>query len=61
MVLHIESYQSRREAARLEARHRAADINVGLVPILNRNSYRQFNRGDRYSFWVAGITALAAD
>ncbi len=32
MVLHIESYQSRRNAARLEARHRAPDIDVGLAP-----------------------------
>jgi len=33
MVLHIESYLSRRKEARLEARPRAADIGVGLAPI----------------------------
>ena len=34
MVLHIESSLTRRDAARLEARHRAADIDVGQPQIV---------------------------
>jgi hypothetical protein len=48
MVLHIESYQSRRNAARLEARHRAADIDVGLTLIRYRYSTGDSIQGDRY-------------
>ena len=56
MVLHIESYLSRRDAARLEARHRAADINVGLTPIRGRDSYRQFD--SRRSLFPFGLREL---
>jgi hypothetical protein len=48
MVLHIESYQSRRDAARLEARHRAADIGVGLTSIHYRYSTGNSIQGDPY-------------
>jgi hypothetical protein len=48
MVLHIESYQSRRDAARLEARHRVADIGVGLTLIRHRYSTGNSIQGDPY-------------
>jgi hypothetical protein len=62
MVLHIESYQSRRNAARLEARHRAADIDVGL-PSFPSPGFLPAIRFEAIliSIWVGGITELAAD
>jgi len=54
MVLHIESYQSRRDAARFEARHRAADVDVGLTLIPRRYSTGNSIQGDRYFLFGCG-------
>jgi hypothetical protein len=61
MVLPIESYQSRREAARLEVVI-ALPTSVSASP----QSLTGFPPAIRFeaiviSIWVAGITALAAD
>jgi hypothetical protein len=61
MVLHIESYQSRRDAARLEARHRAADIDVGLTPNRSRIPTGNSIGGVRYFLLGCGNYVLATD